>query len=234
MPTPTATTSSQKFRPGNLVTARNRLWVVQSNSQDNWLHLRPVGGADDEITSLMPSLERIPVKPANFSLPDPNNIGIFNSGRLLFDALRFQLRSGTGPFRSFASLNFEPRSYQYVPLLMAMRQKTVRLLIADDVGVGKTIEAGMIARELIDRGEIQSIMTLCPPHLVDQWCAEFKEHFNLDAFPVTSANAARIERSIPLGQTLLDEHPIIVVSLDYIKAPQHRDYFHAPRSSDCG
>lgn len=225
MPTPTATTSSQKFRPGNLVTARNRLWVVQSNSQDNWLHLRPVGGADDEITTLMPSLERIPVKPANFSLPDPNNIGIFNSGRLLFDALRFQLRSGTGPFRSFASLNFEPRSYQYVPLLMAMRQKTVRLLIADDVGVGKTIEAGMIARELIDRGEIQSIMTLCPPHLVDQWCAEFKEHFNLDAFPVTSANAARIERSIPLGQTLLDEHPIIVVSLDYIKAPQHRDYF---------
>lgn len=225
MPTPTATTPSQKFRPGNLVTARNRLWVVQSNSQDNWLHLRPVGGADDEITTLMPSLERIPVKPANFSLPDPNNIGIFNSGRLLFDALRFQLRSGTGPFRSFASLNFEPRSYQYVPLLMAMRQKTVRLLIADDVGVGKTIEAGMIARELIDRGEIQSIMTLCPPHLVDQWCAEFKEHFNLEAFPVTSANAARIERSIPLGQTLLDEHPIIVVSLDYIKAPQHRDYF---------
>ena len=225
MPTPTASTSSQKFRPGNLVTARNRLWVVQSNSQDNWLHLRPVGGADDEITTLMPSLERIPVKPANFSLPDPNNIGIFNSGRLLFDALRFQLRSGTGPFRSFASLNFEPRSYQYVPLLMAMRQKTVRLLIADDVGVGKTIEAGMIARELIDRGEIQSIMTLCPPHLVDQWCAEFKEHFNLDAFPVTSANSARIERSIPLGQTLLDEHPIIVVSLDYIKAPQHRDYF---------
>ena len=225
MPTPTATTPSQKFRPGNLVTARNRLWVVQSNSQDNWLHLRPVGGADDEITTLMPSLERIPVEPANFSLPDLNNIGIFNSGRLLFDALRFQLRSGTGPFRSFASLNFEPRSYQYVPLLMAMRQKTVRLLIADDVGVGKTIEAGMIARELIDRGEIQSIMTLCPPHLVDQWCAEFKEHFNLEAFPVTSANAARIERSIPLGQTLLDEHPIIVVSLDYIKAPQHRDYF---------
>lgn len=207
------------------MTARNRLWVVQSNSQDNWLHLRPVGGADDEITTLMPSLERIPVETAKFSLPDPNNIGIFNSGRLLFDALRFQLRSGTGPFRSFASLNFEPRSYQYVPLLMAMRQKTVRLLIADDVGVGKTIEAGMIARELIDRGEIQSIMTLCPPHLVDQWCAEFKEHFNLEAFPVTSANAARIERSIPLGQTLLDEHPIIVVSLDYIKAPQHRDYF---------
>ena len=225
MPTSTTITSSQKFRPGNLVTARNRLWVVQSNSHDNWLHLRPVGGADDEITTLMPSLERIPVKPANFSLPDPNNIGIFNSGRLLFDSLRFQLRSGTGPFRSFASLNFEPRSYQYVPLLMAMRQKTVRLLIADDVGVGKTIEAGMIARELIDRGEIQTIMTLCPPHLVDQWCTEFKEHFNLEAFPVTSANAARIERSIPLNQTLLDVHPIIVVSLDYIKSPQHRDYF---------
>ena len=61
------------------------------------------------------------------------------------------------------------RAYQLVPLMMAMKLPTVRLLIADDVGIGKTIEGGLIARELIDRGEIERFAVLCPPHLVDQW-----------------------------------------------------------------
>ena len=57
----------------------------------------------------------------------------------------------------FGNLAFEPRAYQLVPLLMALRQHPVRLLIADDVGIGKTIEAGLIARELYDRGEIDRL-----------------------------------------------------------------------------
>ena len=52
---------------------------------------------------------------------------------------------------------------------MALKLDPVRLLIADDVGVGKTIEALLIARELLDRGDIERTVVLCPPHLVDQW-----------------------------------------------------------------
>ena len=52
---------------------------------------------------------------------------------------------------------------------MALKLDPVRLLIADDVGIGKTIEAALIARELLDRGEIERLAVLCPPHLVDQW-----------------------------------------------------------------
>jgi SNF2 family DNA or RNA helicase len=52
---------------------------------------------------------------------------------------------------------------------MALRQSRVRLLIADDVGVGKTIEAAMIARELLDRDLAQRLAVLCPAHLCDQW-----------------------------------------------------------------
>jgi hypothetical protein len=52
------------------------------------------------------------------------------------------LRRGAGPFRCFGNIAVEPRAYQLVPLLMALRLDPVRLLIADDVGIGKTIEAG--------------------------------------------------------------------------------------------
>lgn len=61
-----------------------------------------------------------------------------------------------------------PRLYQYVPLIMALRLDPVRLLIADDVGVGKTIEASLIARELLYWGIAKRLAVLCPAHLCDQ------------------------------------------------------------------
>ena len=74
-----------------------------------------------------------------------------------------------------ARIGVEPRPYQLVPLLMALKLDPVRLLIADDVGIGKTIEAGLIARELLDRGEINRLAVLCPPHLAEQWQRSCRE-----------------------------------------------------------
>lgn len=213
------------FNPGTLVRARGRDWVVQTGSTDSWLKLRPMGGAEDEVTALIPALEREPVTLAKFPYPDPAKVGPFYSAELLYDALRFQLRSGAGPFRSFGSIAVEPRSYQLVPLLMAMRQEVVRLLIADDVGIGKTIEAGLIVRELLDRGEVDRFAVLCPPHLVEQWVAELDARFNLKAEPVTAGTANRLEKLVPHGKNLADVFPYLVVSLDYIKTERHRDYF---------
>lgn len=216
-----------KFLPGMLVRARNRDWIVQSGSTADWLRLRPMGGADDEALELMPKLELTPVEPATFGMPDPNKVGPFYSAELLYNALRFQLRSGAGPFRSFGSIAVEPRSYQLVPLLMAMRQQVVRLLIADDVGIGKTIEAGLIVRELLDRGEIKRCAVLCPPHLVEQWVSELDERFNLKAEALTTGTAVRLERRVPHGKSMSDVFPFLVVSLDYVKSERHRDYFKA-------
>jgi superfamily II DNA or RNA helicase len=213
------------FAPGDLVFARGREWVALPSPDEEVLHLRPLSGAEADVQVIHPALEREPVRPAQFALPKPDEIATQDGARLLSDALRLSLRRGAGPFRSAARLGFEPRAYQLVPLLMALRLPTVRLLIADDVGIGKTIEAGLILRELIDRGEADRFTVLCPPHLVDQWTGELKTKFDLDTVAVTAASAVRLERDLPASQTLFDAYPRTVVSLDYIKADKRRDSF---------
>lgn len=219
------TPMESRFHPGNLVVARGRKWVVQAGSDIDWLRLRPLGGSDEDIVALIPDLELQPVHSATFPWPEPGQAGNHAAALLLRDALRLKLRAGAGPFRSFGNIAVEPRAYQLVPLLMALRLTTVRLLIADDVGIGKTIEAGVIVRELMDRGEVRRVAVLCPPHLVEQWQAELESRFNLQAAALTSASAARLERDLPHGMTLFDRHPVIVVSLDYIKSERHREHF---------
>lgn len=215
------------FSPGVLIRARGREWVVQPESSPEVLRLRPFGGSDEDIVTLIPELELAPLVPATFSWPDPERPGTHDAARLLRDALKLKLRAGAGPFRSFGNIAVEPRAYQLVPLLMALRLPTVRLLVADDVGIGKTIEAGLIARELLDRGEITQLAVLCPPHLVEQWQQELAERFHMKAVALTSASVARIERDLPHGVSLFDQHPFVVVSLDYIKSERHREHFLA-------
>ncbi|MEI2625258.1 MAG: SNF2-related protein, partial [Giesbergeria sp.] len=172
-----------------------------------------------------PNWSSSPVTPATFAWPDPEQAGNHAAALLLRDALRLKLRAGGGPFRSFGNIAVEPRAYQLVPLLMALRLATVRLLIADDVGIGKTIEAGLIARELLDRGEIARLAVLCPPHLVEQWQGELQTASTCRPSPSLSASASRLERDLPHGVGLFDQHPVVVVSLDYIKSERHREHF---------
>lgn len=213
------------FAPGDLVRARGREWVALPAPREGTLALRPLSGGESDAVILDPQLEIMPVEPARFDLPEDARHTVQAKAALLADALRLTLRRGAGPFRSAAQLAFEPRVYQLVPLLMALRLQVPRLLIADDVGIGKTIEAGLILREFMDRGEVDAFSVLCPPHLVEQWVIELKSRFGIDAEAVTSGSAARLERGLPLSQTLFDAYPYTVVSLDYIKAEKRREGF---------
>lgn len=211
--------------PGDLVTARGREWIALPSADNDCLFLRPLSGSEEDTQYIHPALERDPVRPARFDLPDEKQMASQDAARLLSEALKLSLRRGAGPFRSAGRLAFEPRAYQLVPLLMALRLATVRLLIADDVGIGKTIEAGLILREFIDRGEVDRFSVLCPPHLVEQWTDELKTKFDIDAVAVTSSSAAKLERSLLDSQSLFDAYPYTIVSLDYIKADKRRDNF---------
>ncbi len=84
--------------------------------------------------------------------------------RLLLQSARLLLRDGAAPFRSLGHLSVRPRPYQFVPLVMALRQPAVRLLIADDVGVDENHRGGADCRaELLDRGTAHRVAVLCPP-----------------------------------------------------------------------
>ncbi len=215
------------YAVGSLVRARGREWVVLPDSTEDFLIVRPLDGADLEITGIAPP-ELAEVESATFTPPDPGFLGDHRSCWLLRDAVRIRSRAGAGPFRSFSRIGFEPRPYQLVPLMMALRQDPTRLLIADDVGIGKTIEAGLIARELLDRGEISRFTVLAPSHLLaEQWQRELAQKFHLEAELVLPSTVARLERTLHSTESIFDRYPFTIVSIDYIKRDRYRtDFLH--------
>lgn len=111
---------------------------------------------------------------------------------------------GAGPLLSVITSRFEPEEYQLVPLETALKMPRVRVLLADEVGMGKTLEAGLIASELTLRRRIRRMLVLCPPALMDQWRHELQSRFGL--------SSAKLER----GAADLSAHRL-VASYHYLK-----------------
>lgn len=213
------------YSPGSIVACRDRTWVVLPSDLLDIVRLRPLAGSESEICGIFTPLEK-DIKDAKFPVPNAKAIQDHTAGKLLLEAARLSLRSGAGPFRCLGRLSVSPRPYQLVPLLMALRLETVRMLIADDVGIGKTVEAGLIAREMLDRGEIKRMAVLCPPQLCDQWQQELKQKFHIDAVVIRSGTVSKLERELPSGDShVFSYFPHIIVSLDYAKSDRRRASF---------
>lgn len=217
---------------GSLVRYRERDWVVLPSDDAQIVRLRPIGGSVRETSSVYLPLanllgytfEHERITTSQFPLPDPDAVQDHAAVRLLIESARLLLREGATPFRSLGHISVRPRPYQLVPLLMALRLDPVRLLIADDVGVGKTIEAGLIARELLTRGEIRRVAVLCPPYLCDQWQKELAEKFHIDTVVIRSGTVARLERQAA-PKSLFEYFPHLVVSIDLAKSERYKDAF---------
>lgn len=227
------------MKPGTIVKTRDRYWVLLPHEDPAVYALRPLTGTVDEtlllhrqLTDLLGySLPEERPQPATFPLPTPEDVSNANRSALLWQAARLTLREGASPLRSLGRISIRPRVYQFVPLLMALRLDPVRMLIADDVGVGKTIEALLIARELWERGEIKRLAVLCPPYLCDQWQKELVEKFNFhEAVVIRSGTLGQLERNKPPTRTIFEHYPVQVISIDWVKSERNRHAFllHAP------
>jgi len=93
------------------------------------------------------------------------------------------------------------------------------------VGIGKTIEAGLVAKELLERAEVERLAVLCPPHLAEQWQKELAEKFHIEAELVLPSTVKRLERPCRPGESLFDYYPFVIVSTEFIKSDRRRDEF---------
>lgn len=226
----------QNIQTGSLVEFRERPWVIQQ-LKDDIVVMKPLGGTDDETMGLY-----IPLYGDSFKLPlydfkkpskeDIGRLGYKQSALMLYDACRLSFRDIAGPFRCLGKLSFEPRPYQMVPLILALHQQPekIRLLISDDVGIGKTLESLLIAKELLDRHEIDRFAVICLPHLCEQWQNEIKDKFGLDAEIIRSSTVGRLEKRLRGDQNIFRNIPYQVISIDYVKQPNRVKTFleHCP------
>ncbi|BCZ88066.1 helicase-related protein (plasmid) [Thermus thermophilus] len=218
------------YRLGSLVAYRGRPWILADREGD-LLYLRPLGAEDllpvrlDLVAALREVLPHEDLSPASFPPPKATPLASPQEFRLFLQGARLLLRDGTAPLRSLGRVGVRPRTYQLVPLLMALKLHPVRLLIADDVGVGKTVEAGLVARELLDRKLARRLAVLAPPHLLDQWAEELRDKFALEAVVVSAGSLARLERSLSPGENLYRHFPVVVASIDFVKHERHRALF---------
>lgn len=225
------------YKTGTLVEFRSRPWGVQQSSDKNLLVIKPLGGTDAETIGLYKplygdQLDAI-VNSYNFQKPTAEDIGANSypeAARILYNACRLSFRDIAGPFQCLGRLSFEPRPYQMVPLILALKHKQIRLLISDDVGIGKTLEALLIAKELLDRREIQRFAIICLPHLCEQWQNEIRDKFGLEAEIIRSSTVSRLEKNMRANQNVFRDIPFQIISIDYIKSSDRKPMFlqHCP------
>lgn len=127
-------------------------------------------------------------------------------------------RCATGLW-SAAAASFDVWSYQLEPALAVIGGST-RLLLADAVGLGKTIQAGLILAELRARGWIDRALIVCPAGLRDTWLNELRDRFGLTAAIIDQAALADRIATLPPGMNPWTGDPIAIVSVDLLKRPE--------------
>lgn len=107
--------------------------------------------------------------------------------------------------------------FQLVPLLTALRMPRISLLLADDVGLGKTIEAGLILTELLLRRRIRRVLIMTPASLRDQWQGEMHDKFSLSFDIVDRRETHQLRRRLGLDANPWRTFPRIITSYHYLR-----------------
>lgn len=208
--------TNHQFQPGTLVNCRRRLWRVDHQEGDI-LYASALNENTNQTKIYLP-IET--PKQAELEYPSTTQVGRPQDQLLMLNAFRLSMVNSTTPLRSLQYSRAIPMAYQLVPVAMALEQEQVRMLIADDVGLGKTIEAGLIIQELLYRGLAKKLLVICPASLREQWKEALAYFFHIDAQIYSRENRRRLEKNLPAGANLLEFHNAFIISVDYAKATE--------------
>ena len=153
------------------------------------------------------------------TLPDPDTFDHPKRLQAFLDAVRWGAVSQAddkalqSPFRS----GIEIDDYQLDPVVRALSMPRVNLLIADDVGLGKTIEAGLVVQELILRHRARSVLIVCPSSLQVQWQEEMRDKFGLEFRIIDSQSQSDLRRKRGLHVNPWSHFPRLITSIDFLK-----------------
>jgi superfamily II DNA or RNA helicase len=221
--------------PGQLVSVRQRHFVVLEVKKSNLpadpvssgvavpQHVVTLSSVEDDalgeelcaVWELEPgahAYEKVAL-PQPTAFDDPARLDAF------LDAVRWGAVSSAddkslqSPFRS----GIEIEEYQLDPVVRALRMPRVNLLIADDVGLGKTIEAGLVAQELILRHRVRSILIVCPSSIQIQWQNQMRDKFGLEFRIVDSDMMKDLRRRRGLHVNPWTHFPRLITSVDFLK-----------------
>lgn len=207
--------------PGTQVIARGAPWEV--------VYVEPAGAGQDRfrLRSLLPALRGQEmdilapfetVEPISNEL-DPVRAGRLRAWRLYHQAFLLDQALGPGALAAVDPGRLDIAPYQLVPVMRALRMSRPRLLLADGVGLGKTVEAGLVMVELIARRRAHRILIVSPAGpLLNQWHREMRTRFGL-RFDVLKDQAGLQEarRSLVLGANPFDHVSLCLTSIDFAK-----------------
>jgi SNF2-related domain len=167
------------------------------------------------------------------TLPEPISFDHPTRLQAFLDAVRWGAisqaddRALQSPFRS----GIEVDEYQLDPVVRALSMPRVDLLIADDVGLGKTIEAGLVVQEMILRHRVRSVLIVCPSSLQVQWQEEMRDKFGVEFRVVDSESISQLRRKRGIHVNPWSHFPRLITSIDFLKRERPMRTFRDHRLS---
>ena len=221
----------QPFAPGMRVVIRNEEWLIRrvDPSTDDGYLLR-CDGLSEQVSGKEALFLSALEGPIEIQAPEATKLVQDNSDKyaaaLLF--LESQRRRGT-PNDDYIRLghrgvmNLAP--YQLDPALQALRQPRSRILIADAVGLGKTLESGILATELIQRGRGKRILVVTQKSMLTQFQKEWWSRFSIPLARLDSVGLARVRNRIPVNHNPFNFFDRSIISMDTLKNNlEYRNY----------
>ena len=222
--------------PGELVQVRSRRWLVEdvASADDAPTVVRLACAEDDAQGEQIEVLWDFELDRRILDVEGWENLAArgFDDPRqfaAFLNTLRWNTVTATDPglFQAPFRAGIKIDAYQMEPLRKALRLPRVNLFIADDTGLGKTIEAGLIARELLLRKKAKTIVVAAPPSVLEQWKAELDERFGLVFEILDRAYVARVRRERGFGVNPWMTHSRFLVSHNLMADPTYADPMRA-------